>query len=154
MRKIESNDIWKEEIEFKNLWILPKRLFCNYKNIRREIKIVLSSRAIVPLSVKKKSVASSTIFSAQFSPETELRLRRRKVIKTLFIQFFFFFFFLRRNRFSRVRTINSLDSPVYSNASMLLRCINFTIKGRYNRGYNFISTKQHGTSENSCKFLL
>lgn len=93
MRKIESNDIWKEEIEFKNLWILPKRLFCNYKNIRREIKIVLSSRAIVPLSVKKKSVASSTIFSAQFSPETELRLRRRKVIKTLFIQFFFFFFF-------------------------------------------------------------
>lgn len=45
------------------------------------------------MSVKKKSVASSTIFSAQFSPETELRLRRRKVIKTLFIQFFFFFFF-------------------------------------------------------------
>lgn len=36
-------------------------------------------------------MASSTIFSAQFSPETELRLRRRKVIKTLFIQFFFFF---------------------------------------------------------------
>lgn len=62
--------------------------------------------------------------------------------------------FLRRIGSHASETINSLDSPLSLECeSMLLRCINFTIKGRYNRGYNFISTKQHGTSENSCKFL-
>ena len=91
----------RRKLNLKIYGFFLRDYFVIIKNIRREIKIVLSSRAIVPLSVKKKSVASSTIFSAQFSPETELRLRRRKVIKTLFIQFFFFFFFTQKSVLTR-----------------------------------------------------